>query len=383
MSLELLWDVLKNSLFITGLVVIMMIMIEYVNVASAGKWLERLRTSGFRQVVLGALLGLIPGCVGGFAAVSLYTHGVITFGALVAAMISSSGDEAFVMLAMIPKDALLLFGVLFIIALIFGYITNLVYKRGPNLSDCDNHFDIHHGHEAKIPSIFKLSSYRNMLHPSVKRVSVLAGIAFFVAAVFSGILEHEHVHGDEHKHADGHTCECVVHEHVEQVAEHHHGIELSLLDERWMNILFALLSIFVFMLVAASEDHFVNDHIWNHVVRKHCLKIFLWTAGALLVIGVALNYMDLDHWISGNSYLVLVAAALIGMIPESGPNMIFITLFSTGLAPFSVLLTSSISQDGHTSLPLLSSNKRGFLAAKIINAVIALAVGSLFYLLGF
>lgn len=383
MSLELLWDVLKNSLFITGLVVIMMIMIEYVNVASAGKWLERLRTSGFRQVVLGALLGLIPGCVGGFAAVSLYTHGVITFGALVAAMISSSGDEAFVMLAMIPKDALLLFGVLFIIALIFGYITNLVYKRGPNLSDCDNHFDIHYGHEAKIPSIFKLSSYRNMLHPSVKRVSVLAGIAFFVAAVFSGILEHEHVHGDEHKHADGHTCECVVHEHVEQVAEHHHGIELSLLDERWMNILFALLSIFVFMLVAASEDHFVNDHIWNHVVKKHCLKIFLWTAGALLVIGVALNYMDLDHWISGNSYLVLVAAALIGMIPESGPNMIFITLFSTGLAPFSVLLTSSISQDGHTSLPLLSSNKRGFLAAKIINAVIALAVGSLFYLLGF
>ena len=383
MSLELLWDVLKNSLFITGLVVIMMIMIEYVNVASAGKWLERLRTSGFRQVVLGALLGLIPGCVGGFAAVSLYTHGVITFGALVAAMISSSGDEAFVMLAMIPKDALLLFGVLFIIALIFGYITNLVYKRGLNLSDCDNHFDIHHGHEAKIPSIFKLSSYRNMLHPSVKRVSVLAGIAFFVAAVFSGILEHEHVHGDEHKHADGHTCECVVHEHVEQVAEHHHGIELSLLDERWMNILFALLSIFVFMLVAASEDHFVNDHIWNHVVKKHCLKIFLWTAGALLVIGVALNYMDLDHWISGNSYLVLVAAALIGMIPESGPNMIFITLFSTGLAPFSVLLTSSISQDGHTSLPLLSSNKRGFLAAKIINAVIALAVGSLFYLLGF
>lgn len=383
MSLELLWDVLKNSLFITGLVVIMMIMIEYVNVASAGKWLERLRTSGFRQVVLGALLGLIPGCVGGFAAVSLYTHGVITFGALVAAMISSSGDEAFVMLAMIPKDALLLFGVLFVIALIFGYITNLVYKRGPNLSDCDNHFDIHYGHEAKIPSIFKLSSYRNMLHPSVKRVSVLAGIAFFVAAVFSGILEHEHVHGDEHKHADGHACECVVHEHVEQVAEHHHGIELSLLDERWMNILFALLSIFVFMLVAASEDHFVNDHIWNHVVKKHCLKIFLWTAGALLVIGVALNYMDLDHWISGNSYLVLVAAALIGMIPESGPNMIFITLFSTGLAPFSVLLTSSISQDGHTSLPLLSSNKRGFLAAKIINAVIALAVGSLFYLLGF
>ena len=115
---HILKDVLLNSWLITSLVMVMMIMIEYVNVASAGRWFGRLQGSPLRQVMAGSLLGLIPGCIGGFAAVSLYSHGIISLGALVAAMISSSGDEAFVMLAMIPSQALALFGILFVLALI-------------------------------------------------------------------------------------------------------------------------------------------------------------------------------------------------------------------------------------------------------------------------
>ena len=104
---HLLRDVVLNAYLITSLVMVMMIMIEYVNVASAGRWFGRLQGSPLRQVAAGALLGLIPGCIGGFAAVSLYSHGIISMGSLVAAMISSSGDESFVMLAMIPRQALI------------------------------------------------------------------------------------------------------------------------------------------------------------------------------------------------------------------------------------------------------------------------------------
>ncbi|MBQ9529461.1 MAG: hypothetical protein IJR73_03790 [Bacteroidales bacterium] len=48
--------------------------------------------SRFGQVVLGGLLGVLPGCIGVFACVSLYGHGMLSFGALVAMMIASSGD---------------------------------------------------------------------------------------------------------------------------------------------------------------------------------------------------------------------------------------------------------------------------------------------------
>ena len=52
--LDLFLDVLRNSILITGLVIIMMLMIEYVNIHSHGKWFTRLHQNRFGQVVLGA-----------------------------------------------------------------------------------------------------------------------------------------------------------------------------------------------------------------------------------------------------------------------------------------------------------------------------------------
>ena len=62
---------------------------------------------------------------------------------------------------------------------------------------------------------------------------------------------------------------------------------------------------------------------------------------------------------------MILLAILIGIIPDSGPHLLFVTLFATGTVPFSVLLASSISQDGHAALPLLAESKRSFVKAKI------------------
>ena len=105
-------DALRNSILITGLVIVMMMMIESLNIESKGLFFKGLKKTKVGQVVFGALLGSIPGCIGGFATVSLYTHKMFSFGALIAMMIASSGDEAFIMLAMIPEKALVIFIVL-------------------------------------------------------------------------------------------------------------------------------------------------------------------------------------------------------------------------------------------------------------------------------
>ena len=403
--LHLLAEVLKNSYLITSLVLVMMIMIEYVNVASAGKWFGKLHNNSFRQVVMGALLGLIPGCIGGFAAVSLYSHGIIGLGALVAAMVSSSGDEAFVMLAMIPRQAVILFGVLFVIGVVSGVIVDRFGRKRKVHIACENHFELHDAHIERVPAIFKLSSYSGLKKPSKELLVTLAGILVFVVAVFSGILEHSHDHHShigephhlesvaehhihtedcQHDHSHSHSDAAEsIHNHSVEEHIHSHSAGFDIFSERWLNIVFACLSIVVLFLVAASDTHFFQEHIWGHVIKHHALKVFLWTAGALLVIQVGLQYLDISAWLRDNVYLMILLAALVGMIPESGPNMVFITLFASGLAPFSVLLTSSISQDGHTSLPLLASSKRDFIVAKVLNALIAVVVGSLVYLAGF
>ena len=124
-----------------------------------------------------------------------------------------------------------------------------------------------------------------------------------------------------------------------------------------------------------GSDHFVEEHLWNHIVKKHLPVIFLWTFGVLLVLGYAMQYIEIDRWISDNTALMILLATLIGIIPESGPHMIFVTLFAAGVVPFPVLLASSISQDGHSSIPLLAESKRSFMWAKIINCIVALIAG--------
>jgi len=73
---------------------------------------------------------------------------------------------------------------------------------------------------------------------------------------------------------------------------------------------------------------------------------------------------------------VLLVAALVGIIPESGPHLFFVTLYAQGAIPFSVLLTSSVVQDGHGMLPLLAHSGRAFIIVKIINLIAGLLFGS-------
>ena len=353
--LDLILDVLRNSILITGLVMIMMLMIEYVNIHSHGKWFSKLRQNRFGQVVLGAGLGIIPGCMGGFAAVSMYSHKLLSFGALIAMMVASSGDEAFVMLAMIPKEALLLMAILFVIAVLAGLLADKFSKpHTRHLHEgCDEGYQIH---EEESESVEK-PSFRNMKHASAERIALLLGVILFIAALAFGMLEHEH---EEATHT-----------------------QLNIFNENWMNLIFAIVSLFVVWFIATAGEHIIKEHLWEHIIRKHFLSIFLWTFGALFVIQVGLHYFDIETLISNNIPWMILLAVLVGIIPESGPHLLFVTLFATGTVPFSVLLASSISQDGHASLPLFAESKRSFVKAKIINTLVAAVIGYICYFIGF
>lgn len=381
--MHLLVDIVRNSILITGLVIVMMMMIESMNIKSKGNFFKSLRKTPTGQVVLGALLGSIPGCMGGFATVSLYTHRMFSFGALVAMMIASSGDEAFIMLAMIPDQAVILFAVLFVIAVLAGIIIDKIHLK-VHLKSCNKHdhedcgvqtdcegYEVHEheGHEAH-------EHEGSKRHFGWKRIVMFIGLAVFIAALATGNLSHDHsAHAHSHNVEHHHDNECSCEHHGHESHEATKGHTINLLNEEWMNVLFAGLSVIVLVTLLFASDHFIEEHLWNHVIKKHLLTIFCWTFGVLLVLGIAMQYVDIDHWISDNTTLMILLATLIGIIPESGPHMIFVTLFAAGVVPFPVLLASSISQDGHASIPLLAESKKSFAWAKLINCVVALAAG--------
>jgi hypothetical protein len=80
---------------------------------------------------------------------------------------------------------------------------------------------------------------------------------------------------------------------------------------------------------------------------------------------------------------VLGLAILIGLIPQSGPHILFVTLFAHGEVPLSILLANSIVQEGHAGLPLLAESRSSFFRMKAISAIIGIFVGLLGYFLEF
>jgi len=279
--MEILFHVFKESLKIILFVLIMMVAVDYINVKTKGR-LESILKSGkkWKQYIVASLLGTAPGCLGSFAGVSLYIHGMISFGALTGLMMATAGDEQFIMLAMFPKTALIMFAILFLLGIIAGYFTDYLVQKF-NIKTCTD---------------CEFKQY----HPEEK-----------------------------------------------------------------------------------GYKHYFKDHIWSHMIKGHLIKVFLWTFGALLIIEYSMVFVNLKNITAEYTIWILLLSALIGIIPESGPHLIFVMLFAKGLIPFSVLFTSSIVQDGHGMLPMLSYSVKDSLLIKTFNLFFGLTIGLIIYLLGY
>lgn len=325
---EVLVHTLGESIEICLLVVAMMTLIEIFNVSTQGKLFKGLEKYRFGQIPIAAALGLIPGCLGGFAGVSLYSHRIIGFGALIAMLIATTGDESFVMLAKFPGKALMIMGGLFILGTAVGYIAELITSA-----------------LRKMGKINEIGSDR-LINDKYE--------------IHDCDCEHSHESMHSHDSQDNAQCGCHGadnHEHGDCHDSHSHSHHND--ESLWHHKML----------------HFIKEHVWKHVIKRHLPTIFAWTYGVLATFGILSLYIDLDTWINDNTWLMILFATAIGLIPESGPHLIFVSTFAAGILPFPVLLANCIAQDGHACLPLLAENKKSWLIVKGIKTILALAAG--------
>jgi len=341
---QFLVDIFQHALLITAFVIVMMLMIEYISVLSRGERSNKIDKNPFYQILIAAILGLLPGCLGVYLVVSLYIHRKFHFAALVTAMIATSGDEAFIMFALIPGKAFLIMGILLIVSLLAGCILYLFPLGKHRMQLSANHMDLH-DHDPECKCFVPSRIIPQLRHISFERsVLVLAGILFLVFLLSGDI-------GPD--------------------------------KWNWQRVIFLIVISIELFITLTVPDHFLHKHLWGHVIRKHFLRVFLWTFGAFLIIHVGLEFLNFEDWLSENTLSILMIALLVGLIPESGPHILFISLFATGNIPLSILLANSIVQDGHGALPLLAETRFDFLRMKGVKLLIGLLVGLAGLLAGF
>jgi hypothetical protein len=329
----------NHAIGITGFVFVMMLVIEYVNVLTRGLLSKKLSRNRWGQYAVAALLGAIPGCLGAFMVVGMYSHRMLTVGAVVTAMIATSGDEAFVMFAMIPRQAIMLGIALVVIGILAGMLTDaFTRKQDQGCAGLEVHGDQQcrcFAHGNILDQWRKLSPFRGVM------VTILI---IFIISIVSG--------------------------------------QVGPAEWNWIKVTFLIAAAVSLLITATVPEHFLEEHLWGHVVKQHLPRIFAWTFGTLLFMHVLENYLHLEGLIRENLWSVMVIACLVGLIPESGPHLVFLTLYVEGAIPISILLASSIVQDGHGMLPMLAHSRKTFARVKLINLVVGLAIGAAGLLFG-
>lgn len=72
--------IFKHALMISFFVFVMMLLVDFVDIATQRRISNMMQGECWRQYMLASFLGTTPGCLGAFMNVSLYVHGMISFG---------------------------------------------------------------------------------------------------------------------------------------------------------------------------------------------------------------------------------------------------------------------------------------------------------------
>lgn len=365
----------------------------YINFKQAGKLVERIGKSKKTQPIIGALLGLTPGCGGAIFVMPLFPSGVVSFGTVVATLIATMGDSAFVLMSVMPKEYILVSILSFIVAVITGYIVDY-FGFGDRLFE---------GIQARTLDTKEVESLHSNFDHSFE--DTLSHIGHEEGDELDLILHHE-IKGHQDVDTFGYKFTHTLYPIYWVVISI--GLVLGILDLFQVDInempipnlgtILGILGIGLSILMMIMSKKFIQDDTHEETELKALdLKetiihnaqetafVASWVFVAYLVYEMFILGLGSGNYAAGEALMTsfltqtglaaVIVGALIGIIPGCGPQIIFVTLYTRGLVPFAALLANAISQDGDALFPLIAIDKRSALWATVFNTIAALVVG--------
>jgi len=359
---------------------ITLLLFGYINYKTEGQLVKTIEERKKLQVVLGALLGLTPGCGGAIMVMPLYLLGKVSFGTVIATVIATMGDAAFVIIVYSPKIFLVVSIISFIVAIITGYLIDF-FNIGINLiekiSSKEELKKLHKEFEDE-PTELELNAKKESKHKNS-----LEGILYLF------------------RHNQGYKIFWVF-----AVL----GFALGVMDLmqidldtafpiKNLRVIGALGTFFSIAYTIISKKIIKDDNIGETESKLESLKetlvhnagetafVITWIFMAFLLYEVGLEILGgeevLINLMNKNGFLVVIVAVLIGLIPGCGPQIVLATLYVTGALPFSALIANAICNDGDALFPLLAINKKSAIWVTLYSLIPAVIAGGIFYLLGY
>ncbi len=293
-----------------------------------------LRTRTKMQIPIAGLLGMSPGCAGAIVVTSAYSAGNVSLGALVAALTSTMGDAAFLLIATKPLAA----AVLMPVSLGAGIITGLIVDRFHKV-----HIPGRAGAVCDIGPRILNTRHRDRIFGAV----ALPGLGL-------GLM-------DAFQVQPGPMMTAI-------------GMIIALIG---MAVLLAIWLVSPMGAVSNPEDPPLTR------VAEETAFITIWVLGAYLAYGYveAFSGLDLAAMFATVAIAMPLIGTLIGFIPGCGPQILVATMYINGVVPFSALIANAVSNDGDALFPAIALNPKAALIATLYTSIPALVLGYGFYFL--
>ena len=387
-ALEILVVSMRDAfLAVTVFVAAMILLFSWLQFITAGRFVVWIRENRRLQPVIGAMMGLTPGCGGAIIVMPMYARGYVTYGTVIATLIATLGDAAFVLIGAVFQDSSYLTPVIvvhatsFVVGVLWGYgvdsievtPTTPLGRFGPKFgTDEPLGEEVAKAMEGKDSLIENLPreipegwGYR-VLHQGYRIWWLVTAVGLCLAILLLGWYAQDPEYSPElvwdPTTRDGIvTCVGFI------------GTTLSIIlyvssknffaDDTEATIGDKLNSLDETLVHAASETAFVTFWV---------LIAYLVFEFGMLLSGIKESDMS-EHGSGAGAVLV---AATIGLIPGCGPQIIAITAYVEGIISFPALVANAISQDGDALFPLLVRHKVASIWATIhttLPAIIAVS----------
>lgn len=347
-------------------VAVMLAVFGVVQWRTAGRVEGALRRHDRLAPIVGALLGVTPGCGGAIIVMPLYTRGTVSFGTMVATLVATLGDSAFVLLAAAPRTAVLVHGLALFAGVATGSTVDALGIR-PERPLPERPTGI------LAPSTVGAAAAETDI--TGRRLAYRfpsPGILGFWGLVSGGLV----------------LSVLVVFQLVPESAVTIGGVNTYLV----VGAIGALVATGIFL---ASGNGMADDTIGSVLAKSRSLRgvlrhgaretafVTVWVSVAFYVWAVVEAVGPVDPaTLPIVGFLGVAIGALVGLIPGCGPQILFVGLFVQGGLPLSALVANAISQDGDALFPLLVTDRRSAAVATAVTTVPALLIGSLLVLGG-
>ena len=295
-----------------------------------GKVMEK---GGAWQVPTASCLGALPGCGGAVVVITAFARGNITLGAMVAALIGTMGDAAFLLLAKEPTTYVKVMVISMIAAIICGWLVDRLHRGDLYSSEVS-----FLGH-----TVIGSLRYRDKTY-----------ILIAIPGLILGTMQ------------------------LMQIDLYELGpIVLAI------GLAGAALSVCIWAISPINAVTVHKDHPFTRTTEETSF-VTVWVIAAYLAYEYAYAFFGLDLAGLAEAAWVFIPllAILVGFVPGCGPQILITTLYLSGIIPFAALIGNAISNDGDALFPAIALTPRMAIIATLYSAIPALIISYAFLFWG-